>query len=803
MNTTPAPGCRAHPHTDGSSGGQNSSHPQPAPTTTRTARQRRESSVEATGATEVQAEKVPTQVGRSPETAWLRGGATDLLEHADPHTVAEAAAVENLLRCWVRETNLPAPDNGTLCIPLPASGTALLAPVHYWSPTGWHRFGLPFLVGAPDDAPPADAITVAALLTRETSSGGNPTDRPTQTAIQQTPHTVDSAEPTAALTAQPTESTRPGPTTASPAPGQATPGITEAAYETATSASTSEATTSEPDVHVPVTGTAAPVAGVHVPVTSTAAPDAGAHLPVTSTVTSDADAEVLPTHAPPQAPPAPAPALAPAGAGADLVARVADSVRRTAAFVTERRKCPADDPDLFLAAEQALVLGHPLHPTPKSREGLSEAEARLYSPELRGSFPLHWLAVAPSVLATDSAWTERGRPISATQLTARLAGAGLPLSDGHTALPLHPWQLREILHRPETTALLDAGLLQDLGTHGSPWHPTSSVRTVHQTGAPAMLKLSLGLSITNSRRENLRKELHRGVEVHRLLRSGLSKQWQAAHPGFDIVRDPAWIAVDGPDGNAVPGLDVMIRHNPFSPEDDISCIAGLVSPRPHVPPGAADGHRHLDRPALRSRLAEVVTRLADRTGRPRGAVAAEWFLRYLEQVVRPVLWLDAEVGIALEAHQQNTLLLLDGDGWPAGGRYRDNQGYYFRESRRAELDARLPGIGEHSDTFVSDEVTDERFAYYLAINNVLGLIGAFGSQRLADERLLLAAFRGFLTDVASGPARLRTTLPTRLLDSPVLRCKANLLTRLHGLDELVGPVDTQSVYVTITNPLHC
>ncbi|MCX4697446.1 IucA/IucC family protein [Streptomyces sp. NBC_01373] len=711
------------------------------------------------------------------------------MEHADPHTVAEAAAVENLLRCWVRETNLPAPDNGTLCIPLPASGTALLAPVHYWSPTGWHRFGLPFLAGAPDDAPPADAITVAALLTRETSSGGNPTDRPTQTAIQQTPHTVDSAEPTAALSAQPTESTRPGPTTASPAPGQATPGITEAASETATSASTSEATTSEPDVHVPVTGTAAPVAGVHVP--------------VTSTVTSDADAEVLPTHAPPQAPPAPAPALAPAGAGADLVARVADSVRRTAAFVTERRKCPADDPDLFLAAEQALVLGHPLHPTPKSREGLSEAEARLYSPELRGSFPLHWLAVAPSVLATDSAWTERGRPISATQLTARLAGAGLPLSDGHTALPLHPWQLREILHRPETTALLDAGLLQDLGTHGSPWHPTSSVRTVHQTGAPAMLKLSLGLSITNSRRENLRKELHRGVEVHRLLRSGLSKQWQAAHPGFDIVRDPAWIAVDGPDGNAVPGLDVMIRHNPFSPEDDISCIAGLVSPRPHVPPGAADGHRHLDRPALRSRLAEVVTRLADRTGRPRGAVAAEWFLRYLEQVVRPVLWLDAEVGIALEAHQQNTLLLLDGDGWPAGGRYRDNQGYYFRESRRAELDARLPGIGEHSDTFVSDEVTDERFAYYLAINNVLGLIGAFGSQRLADERLLLAAFRGFLTDVASGPARLRTTLPTRLLDSPVLRCKANLLTRLHGLDELVGPVDTQSVYVTITNPLHC
>ncbi|WUO41874.1 iron transporter [Streptomyces sp. NBC_00285] len=608
----------------------------------------------------------------------------DLLDHPDPHTVAEAATVENLLRCWVREAGFPAPDNGTLRIPLPASGITLLVPVRYWSPTGWHRFGLPRLAGAPEQAPSADAVTVAALLTRESA--------------------------------------------------------------------------------------------------------------VASTATS----------------------------GTELTARVADSVRRTATFVRERRKYPDDGPDLFLTAEQALVLGHPLHPAPKSREGLSEAEGASYSPELRGSFPLHWLAVDPSLLAADSAWTERGRPVTAAQLTRRLAGPDLQLPDGHTALPLHPWQLREVRHRPETAPLFDAGLLRDLGAHGSSWHPTSSVRTVHRSGAPAMLKLSLGLRITNSRRENLRKELHRGVEVHRLLRAGLSTEWQAVHPAFDIVRDPAWLAVDVPDGNPAPGLDVMIRHNPFLLSSDASCIAGLVSPRPQARLGATAGRPETDRPETnrvdadrqatdransnplvwRSRLSEVVGRLTARTGRPRGAVAAEWFLRYLEQVVRPVLWLDGEAGIALEAHQQNTLVLLDADGWPVGGRYRDNQGYYFRESRRAELEARLPGIGEHSDTFVSDEVSDERFAYYLAINNVLGLIGAFGSQRLADERLLLAAFRRFLGDAASGPTRLRTTLPGRLLDSPVLRCKANLLTRVHGLDELVGPVDTQSVYVTIANPLH-
>ncbi|MGW4567327.1 IucA/IucC family protein [Streptomyces sp. NPDC004561] len=621
------------------------------------------------------AESVPQQRRRKVDLTRRTQPGGDLLDHPDPRTAAQAAAVENLLRCWARETDLPAPMTGTLLIPLPASGTSLIAPVHYWSPTGWHRFGSPRFADAPETAPPVDAVTLAALLARESPGDGGGTIR-----------------------------------------------------------------------------------------------------------TAEACADRY-------------------GDDGDLVARVADSLRHTASFIRDRREHPANGTDLFLSAEQALLLGHPLHPTPKSRAGLTESEVRLYSPELRGSFPLHWLAVAPSLLVTDSAWTERGRPVPAGDLVRRLADTALPLPDGYTALPLHPWQAREVRHREAVAALLDSGHLRDLGPHGPAWHPTSSVRTVHRSGAPTMLKLSLGLRITNSRRENLRKELQRGVEVHRLLRAGLSKQWQAVHPSFDIVRDPAWLAVDGPDGLPVPGLDVMIRHNPFAPADDAGCVAGLVSPRPTAEPGpesAADQHAW----PMRSRLARLVARLAARTGRPVDAVAAEWFLRYLQQVVRPVLWLDSEAGIALEAHQQNTLVLLDGDGWPAGGRYRDNQGYYFRESRRAELDARLPGVGERSDTFVSDEVTDERFAYYLAINNVLGLIGAFGSQRLADERLLLAAFRRFLTYLATGPSPLRTSLPGHLLDSPVLRCKANLLTRLHGLDELVGPVDTQSVYVTIANPLH-
>lgn len=388
---------------------------------------------------------VPPQGQRGEPTADPRDQAApaDPLEQPDAYAAADAAGVEGLLRCWAREAALAAPQDGTLRVPLPASGTTLLVPVRHWSAVGHHRFGTArFEAGGP----PADAVTVAALIAREAAAG---------------------------------------------------------------------AVAVSPD-------------------------------------------------------------------GADLVGRVADSVRRTAVFIAERRAEPGAPAGThpFLDAEQALILGHSLHPTPKGREGLTEAEARDYSPELRGSFPLHWLAVDRRVLATDSAWTERGRPIGADQLLAGLAGPGLRLPEGTAPLPLHPWQADDIRNRPEVRELFDAGLLHDLGPAGDPWHPTSSVRTVYRPDALAMLKLSLGLRITNSRRENLRKELQRGTEVHRLLRSGLAEQWHAAHPGFDIVRDPAWLAVDTTGGEPVQGLDVVLRHNPFGPGDDAACVAGLTSPAP-------------------------------------------------------------------------------------------------------------------------------------------------------------------------------------------------------------------------------
>ncbi len=458
-----------------------------------------------------------------------------------------------------------------------------------------------------------------------------------------------------------------------------------------------------------------------------------------------------------------------------LVQRTAESAERIAAHIKARTDevVATQSATPFLAAEQGLLAGHPLHPTPKSRDALSEQDAALYSPELRGSFPLQWFAAAPELAAHDS---ELGP--SAPDLAAFLSGLTL---DGRVLVPAHPWQTKDLLRRSEVRELIADGKLEHLGECGPHWYPTSSLRTVYRADRPVMLKLSLGLRITNSRRENLRKELLRGVEAHRLLSGELGTQLLTAHPGFRVLTDAAYLAVD-----AVAGLDVSFRHSPFQPTDHVFCVAALTDlGRGAV---ASDGYPH--------ELAAHLHSLAAVERRPVRAVALEWFARYVTNLITPLLWLDAEHGVTLEAHQQNTLIQLDGSGYPAVGWYRDNQGFYYRASRAGHLEAvsGIPALGRASDTVVADDVVTERLLYYVGINNLMGVVGALGCARIAPERDLLALAAELL-------APLRGHRPVDLLlGAQTLRGKANLLTRAADLDELVGELATQSVYVEIANP---
>jgi siderophore synthetase component len=477
-----------------------------------------------------------------------------------------------------------------------------------------------------------------------------------------------------------------------------------------------------------------------------------------------------------------------------FVTAVASSARNVAMFLAGPDRPgdgAGDKPTPFLRAEQSLAAGHPLHPAAKSRQPMTPGEVARYAPELGAAFPLHWFRADRSVVAQDSALGTGAAGLLAGLLAGdELAGPDVrraaARTDGHALVPVHPWQAARLLEQPPVRALLGAGLLADLGPQGRPWSATSSVRTVYRADAPFMLKLSLGVRITNSVRVNLAKELARGVEVHRLLAAGLGDELAARFPTFAIVRDPAWLTVRTGTGRAESGFEVVLRENPYpaGAGTDATVVAALCHPGPGGGP---------------SRLAAIVRELAAAAGRPAAELASEWFRRYLAVAADPLLWLYAARGIALEAHQQNSVVELAG-GWPAGFRYRDNQGYYFKASAADRLRRLLPGLNQASDTVCDDAVADERFGYYLAVNHLFGIVGTLGRDGVADERDLLADLAAHLAAWAREhpPA---PPLVATLLGSPRLRVKANLRTRLDDMDELVGPLASQSVYVEVANPL--
>jgi siderophore synthetase component len=454
----------------------------------------------------------------------------------------------------------------------------------------------------------------------------------------------------------------------------------------------------------------------------------------------------------------------------DLAARTAESVRNVALFAADQGE---RGPGRFLETEQALLFGHLNHPAPKSRDGLSGAELTAYSPELGGRFAVHWFEADAELVSSDQvAGAPSLQGLDALQLMAALAG--ITPAPGTVLIPAHPWQAAAVLDRPRVARLVSDGRVKPLGPLGAQWYPTSSLRTVYHPDLPVMLKLSLGLRITNSRRESTPTELRRGLEINRLLDAAYNAGTATAHPRFSIVRDPAWVALDE-GGPTLTGLDVAVREVP-SAVDDYACLAGLVAPRP----------------GRRARLSDLAF------GDPAG-----WVASYVDQVLVPMLHLYAETGIGLEAHQQNTLIRLDDSGQITGGAYRDNQGYYLASSYLRGL-LSVTGLSDSTLAVVDDAIVDDRLTYYLLHNQALAVVGCLGVDGLADEDSLLAVVRDRLSAAlpllkAAGPDGDR--LAQRWLSADQLPCKANMMTRLRGIDEVVAPLDAQSVYLDIPNPL--
>lgn len=474
---------------------------------------------------------------------------------------------------------------------------------------------------------------------------------------------------------------------------------------------------------------------------------------------------------------------APASSGhkrADLLRGVLNSYAQVERLCRDRAHPAPEALTDFLGAEQSLIHGHALHPTPKNHDGMADWHLPTYAPELGGKFQLRFFAVAAGHLRAGSALDQ-----PAAALVSDIPGIAdaFDLLPGETLIPAHPLQTEALLLDPSVQALIAAGKLRDLGAAGPVFSATSSLRTVYSPDCPWMLKFSVPVRITNSRRINQLSELDAGVLMARLFRElGVGRR----EHGLRILDDPAWLAVAVP-GRREGGFEMIFRENPFRAEaarGPVNLVALTAEPLP----------------GAESWLARLLHRGECEGGTGRGGAsrieARRWFEAYLDCVVEPIIDLYETHGIALEAHQQNVLIDVS-EGPPRRAWYRDNQGYYIAESHLDRLAAVVPELRLGEDLcYPRDEIND-RLAYYLIINQVFGVIGRFGRDGLGDEDEFLDRLAARLDRQARRPGP-GGDFARHVLGAPHLLAKGNLLTRAHDIDELS---DGPSVYVPLANPI--
>ena len=441
----------------------------------------------------------------------------------------------------------------------------------------------------------------------------------------------------------------------------------------------------------------------------------------------------------------------------------------------------------FIESEQALILGHSMHPAPKSRTGFVHEDWQKYSPEACGQTQLHYWLVAPEYIAEGTALEQAFSIQLKQEIKWHLSESELETLAAYAhykLLPLHPWQARYLQSKAWFKSLKAKLKIIDLGEKAWIFSPTTSVRTLASFNAPWMLKPSLSVMITNSIRVNLAKECHRGEMTHRLWHSELGQSILKQCPSLKAVNDPAWIALQL-DGEIIDETICIVRDQPFTPEQQVTCIASLCQDHPVEE---------------RNRFNALFDQIASQQNLvDKAKIAQDWFKSFLNISLSPLMYVYHRYGMAFESHQQNVLVELK-DGWPQWLWLRDNQGFYYIEELAGEILQQFPELHDKAHAVGSKTFVDERFSYYFFGNTLFGIINAIGATGFVSEQDLLSVLQQHLFDLLKQYPD--SSLIQSLLYQPTLPYKGNLLTRLYELDELIAPVENQSVYIQLANPLY-
>lgn len=389
-------------------------------------------------------------------------------------------------------------------------------------------------------------------------------------------------------------------------------------------------------------------------------------------------------------------------------------------------------PPTLASFEQGVVDGHPYHPCCRSRPGFSVAEQLAFGPEHRPVVALDLVAVPAADCLVAGAWPDRFR-------------------DGdRLLLPVHPWQTRHILPALGLRPYAEAAV---------PTRALMSVRTVAPLDGGPHVKTALSMRMTSSVRDISARSVTDSAALSALL-DELTRRL-----GDDALRVTrnlgAAAAVVG--GEPSPDLAALLRESPSGFADPAS--GETLLPVAALTGRPADGGP----PLLHSLLAA-----AGPGAPPDGAAWLTAFARLaLPAMLRLLSW-----GVALEAHGQNLLVVLDRHARPRRLVYRDLADVRISPARLARCGVTVPPLGRG----LSDDpaVLHAKLYGSLVATTFGSLVSALGEAHRPTEARLWAAVR---TETDRAFDTLPATADTRtdraaLLSAPELPVKALTLMRL-------------------------
>lgn len=297
--------------------------------------------------------------------------------------------------------------------------------------------------------------------------------------------------------------------------------------------------------------------------------------------------------------------------------------------------------DALTFLEQWGCIGHPYHPNFRCKSGLSRREVMQYSPEFNARISLHWAA-----LKRDRAHTTESTTAYQHLLASHFPWAYQKWSeqlrfkhlnpDAYFPVPVHPWQWRNQITTLFAQLIDDKDL--ELIPHLQHCKPSMSFRTMIPQGSGSChLKLATAIHTTSSLRTVSPASVDNGPALSLWLTT-LFAQHDHYQQSLFLAGDLAGLNVMHPN---IPlhqrnQLALLVRANPLQWCSDNQRI---------VPLAALFAQSPLSKKSL---LAEII----DASLLP----ADHYFATYCRCVLAGQIDLLLRYGIALESHQQNTLV---------------------------------------------------------------------------------------------------------------------------------------------------